>query len=172
MKGKVWLSVAILVLVAMLTIGCGATVPQEEHDEVVAELAACQAEVERVESEVQEAQDRAAEAEAAAEAQASECQSELEATQAELEALQVKVDEAALAAEILGVFLDLALSGEEVTDEDAITAFLELSAMVQEAEDEVLQEKLAALAMSQDLEQDGIDLVVYLLEKVTALSEE
>ena len=44
--------------------------------------------------------------------------------------------------------------------------------MVQEADDEVLQEKLAALALSQNIEQEGIELVVYLLEKVTALSEE
>ena len=86
MKGKVLVFVAVLIFVGLLTAGCGATVPQEEHDEVVAELAACQAEVERAESEAQEAQDRAAEAEAAAEAQAGDCQSELEATQAELEA--------------------------------------------------------------------------------------
>ena len=172
MKGKAWLSVAFLVLVAGLTIGCGATVSQEEHDEVVAELAACQAEVESLESETQEAQERAAEAEAAAATQHSECQSELEATQAELADLQARVREAAVASEMLSVFMNLALSGEEISNEDAMAAFLEVSAMIQESGDEVLQEKLAALALSQNMEQDSIDLVVYLLEKVATLSEE
>ena len=53
-----------------------------------------------------------------------------------------------------------------------MAAFLEIGALIQESGDEVLQEKLVALALSQNMEQDGIDLVVYLLEKVAALSEE
>ena len=164
MKRKVFLTVMILMLVGLLTIGCGATVPQEEHDQVVADLAACQDEVESVKREAQSQV-------AATEAQLNERQSDLEATQAELADLQARVDEAAVASEILSVFVDLALSGEELSNEDAMAAFLELSTMVQEADDELLHEKLAALALSQDIEQEGIDLVVYLLEKVTALSE-
>ena len=119
MKRKVFLTVMILMLVGLLTIGCGATVPQEEHDQVVADLAACQDEVESVKREAQSQV-------AATEAQLNERQSDLEATQAELADLQARVDEAAVASEILSVFVDLALSGEELSNEDAMAAFLEV----------------------------------------------
>jgi hypothetical protein len=172
MKIKLWLSVAILALVGLLTVGCGATVPEEEYDQALADLATARAEVDRVRNEAQSAEEEAQRRAAEAEAQLVEKRSELEATQQQLANLQARVEEATIASEMLAVFVDLALSGQEVSSEDAMSAFLEISAMIQESEDEVLQEKLTALVLSQDMEQEGIDLVVYLLEKVAALSQE
>ena len=66
-----WVCLAALVLMALLVVGCKPTVPQEEYDLVVADLATAEAEIARLEGQLDEAEDKTAEVEGQlAEAQA------------------------------------------------------------------------------------------------------
>jgi len=173
------LAITLLLLLTLLFAACQATVPQEEYDALAAELAATEA----------EAQDQAAEAQAAeAEAQAeierletelAEAQAEIDDLQSqetdvesELRDLQEKAAKAALSAEILDVMVRAVLGSEEMTDEEAVTLFLELSEKVGESDDTELQEKFQAVLFSFGGEAEGIELVEYLIETIGELDEE
>ena len=159
-------------LLALLIAGCQATVPQEEHDRVLADLTAAETEVQRLESELTSAQNELGEAQG----EINDLQQELDAlqnqgTDAELQLreLQAKAEEAVLAAEILDVLVKAALGAEDLTDEDAIQLFVELSSKVEESDDALLQEKFQAVVLSFGGQEEAIELVQYLIEVIGEL---
>ena len=176
-----WL--AVLALVLLLAVGCG--VPQDEHDQVVADLAAAESEVSRLEGELDTAQAEAAEAQsqlAGAESQLADAQEQIASMEEELAALagqddagtqlrelQTKAGRAVLAGEILDVMLKVVLGTEDVSDEEAIQLFLELSSKVEESGDAQLQEKFQAVLFSFGGEEEGIELVEYLIQMIAEL---
>jgi chromosome segregation ATPase len=178
---KRWVCWAALALVALLLVGCKPTVPQEEYDLVVAELATAEAEIARLEGQVSEAEDKTAEVEgqlAEAQAQINDLQQELDDFQSqetdaesELRELREKADRAVLAADILDVIVRAVLGAEEISEEEAVQLFLELSSRVEESGDPVLQEKFQAVLLSFGGQEEGIDLVQYLIEMVAELEE-
>ncbi len=159
-------------LLALLIAGCQASVPQEEHDLVLADLTAAEAEVQRLESELAAAQNELGEAQG----QINDLQQELDTlqnqgTDAELQLreLQVKAEDAVLAAEILDVLVKAALGAEDLTDEEAIQLFVELSGKVEQTDDPVLQQKFQAVLLSFGGEQEALELVQYLIEVIGEL---
>lgn len=159
-------------LLGLLIAGCQASVPQEEHDRVLADLTAAEAEVQRLESELAAAQDELGEAQG----QINDLQQELDALQNQgtdaellLRELQVKAEDAVLAAEILDVLVKAALGAEDLTDEEAIQLFVELSGKVEQTDDPILQQKFQAVLLSFGGEQEAIDLVQYLIEVIGEL---
>lgn len=178
---KRWVCLAALVLAAFLVVGCQPTVPQEEYDLVVADLATAEAEIASLEGQLDETEDRLAEVEgqlAGAQAQIDDLQQELDEFQSletdaerELRELRGKADRAVLAAEILDVIVRAVLGAEEITEEEAIQLFLDLSGRVEESGDPVLQEKFQAVLLSFGGQEEGIDLVQYLIEMIKELEE-
>lgn len=178
---KRWVCLAALVLAVMLVAGCKPTVPQEEYDLVVADLASAEAEITRLAGQLDEAEDKTAEVEgqlAEAQAQIEDLQQELDELQnqetdadRELRELRDKADRAVLAAEILDVIVRATLGADEIADEEAVQLFLELSGRVEESGDPVLQEKFQAVLLSFGGQEEGIDLVQYLIETIAALGE-
>ena len=178
---SIWKSIGLLLFgfVALLVAGCQATVPQEEYDLVVADLAAAEEEITQLEGELVEAEAQSAEAQAQAEeaqAQIEDLQQELADLQgqetdaeAELRELQDKSERAVLAAEILDVIVIAALGAENVADEEVIQLFLELSGRVEESGDQLLQEKFQAVLLSFGGQEEGIELIQYLIEMITEL---
>lgn len=179
MKRLVFLTA--LVLAALLVVGCKPTVPQEEYDLVVADLATAETEIVRLKGQLDEAENKTAEVEdqlAEAQGQIDDLQQELDELQnqetdadRELRELREKAERAVLAAEILDVMVRAVLGAEEITDEEAVQLFLELSSRVEESGDPVLQEKFQAVLFSFGGQEEGIDLVQYLIETIAALDE-
>jgi septal ring factor EnvC (AmiA/AmiB activator) len=173
----------VLALVLLLAAGCG--VPQDEHDQVVADLAAAESDVSRLEGELDTAQAEAAEAQsqlAGVESQLAEAQEQIATLEEELAALdgqddagaqlrelQEKTGRAVLAAEILDVMFRVVLGTEDISDEEAIQSFLELSSKVEESDDAQLQEKFQAVLFSFGGEEEGIALVEYLMQMIGEL---
>lgn len=174
---------AVLALLLLFAAGCG--VPQDEHDQVVADLAAAESEASRLASELTTAQAEAAEAQsqlAEAQSELAEAQEQIASMEEELAALagqdnadtqlrelQEKAGRAVLAAEILDVLVKAALGAEDMSDEQAIQLFLELSGRVEESGDTQLQEKFQAVLFSFGGEEEGIDLVEYLIQMISEL---
>jgi chromosome segregation ATPase len=159
-------------LMILLLVACQATVPQEEHDLVLADLSAAEAEVQRLESELTTAQNELGEAQG----QINDLQQELDALQNQgtdaeikLRELQAKAEEAVLAAEMLDALVKAAFGAEDLTDADAMQLFLELSNKVEASDDAVLQEKFQAVVLSFGGEQEAIELVQYLIEVIGEL---
>ncbi len=173
----------LLALVLLLAAGCG--VPQDEHDQVVADLAAAELEVSQLTGELTSAQAEASEAQsqlAEAQNQLAEAQEQIASMEEEIAALdgqddagaqlrelQEKTGRAVLAAEILDVLVKAALGAEDMSDEQAIQLFLELSSRVEESGDAQLQEKFQAVLFSFGGEEEGIDLVEYLIRMISEL---
>ncbi len=131
-------------LLVLLIAGCQASVPQEEHDRVLADLTAAETEVQRLES-------------------------DLAAAELQLRELQGKVEEAVLAAEILDGLVKAALGAEDLTDEQAIQLFVELSSKLEESDDAILKEKFQAVVLSFGGQEEAIELVQYLIEVIGEL---
>lgn len=172
MSLKIRLSFLIWPLLALLIVACQATVPQEEHDQVLADLAAAEDEVQSLEDELTAVQNELGEAQG----QIADLQGELEALQNQgtdaeilLRELQAKAEDSVLAAEILDVLVKAALGAEALTDEEAIQLFMELSSKVEESDDALLKEKFQAVILSFGGEQEAIDLVQYLIEVIAQL---
>ena len=178
---KRWVCLAALALVTLLVVGCQPRVPQEEYDLVVADLATAEAEIARLEGQLNEAENKTAEVEgqlAEAQAQIDNLQQELDEfrsletdAERELRELREKADRAVLAAEILDVIVRAVLGAEEISDEEAVQLFLDLSGRVEESGDPVLQEKFQAVLLSFGGQEEGIELVQYLIEMIAGLEE-
>jgi len=174
---------AVIALLLLLAVGCG--VPQDEHDQVVADLAAAESEVSRLEGELTAAEAEAEEAQsqlAGAESLLAEAQEQIASLEEELAALggqddataqlrelQEKTARAVLATEILDVMFKVVLGTEDISDEEAIQLFLELSSKVEESGDAQLQEKFQAVLFSFGGEEEGIALVEYLMQMIAEL---
>jgi putative ABC transport system permease protein len=183
MKNHRIVLLAVLALVLLLAVGCG--VSQDEHDQVVADLAAAESEVSQLEGDLATAEAEAAEAQsqlAEAESQLAEAQEQIAAMEEELAALdgqddavaqlrelQEKTGRAVLAAEVLDVMFKVVLGTEDISDEEAIQLFLELSSKVEESGDAQLQEKFQAVLFSFGGEEEGIELVEYLMQMISEL---
>lgn len=159
-------------LLILLLAACQATVPQEEHDRVLANLSAAEAEVQRLEGELATTQDELGEAQG----QINDLQQEIDELQnqgtdaeVQLRELQARAEEAILAAEMLDALVKAALGAEDLTDEEAMQLFLELSNKVEASDDAVLQEKFQAVVLSFGGEQEAIELVQYLIGVIGAL---
>ena len=164
--------IAGMLLALLLIVGCQATVPQEEYDQLAAELATAENEIGNLEAEVSDTQDQVTEAQA----QVEELQEELDTlrnqgtdAEQELRELQEKAGRAVLSAEILDAIVNAALGAEDLTEEDAISVFLELSGKVDESGDPVLQEKFQAVMLSFGGEQEAIELIQYLIQMIADL---
>ena len=179
MKRLVYLTA--LVLATLLVVGCKPTVPQEEYDLVVADLATAETEIARLEGQLNEAENKTAEVEGQlgeAQTQIDDLQQELDelqnqetGTDRELRELREKADRAVLSAEVLDVIVRAVLGAEDLTQEEAIQLFLELSGRVEESGDPVLQEKFQAVLLSFGGQEEGIDLVQYLIGTIAELGE-
>lgn len=163
----------IVPLLILFLAGCQATVPQEEYDQVVADLAASQAEVTRLEGEMTALQGELEDAQS----QIDSLQQELDdlqsqGTDAELQLrdLQERADKAVLAGEILDVLVRAALGAETLTDEEAIQLFLDLSSKVEDSGDPELQQKFQAVVLSFGGEQEAIELIQYLIQVISELN--
>lgn len=178
MRKRNLLAITLFILLTLVITACQATVPQEEYDALAAELAAsetqAQAEIERLEDELAEAQDQVAEAQDQVDdltAEIEELQNQETDVETELRDLKEKAAKAALSAEILDVIVRAVLGTEEMTNEEAVTLFLELSGKVEESGDTELQEKFQAVLFSFGGEAEGIELVEYLIETIGELGE-
>jgi Skp family chaperone for outer membrane proteins len=160
------------------------TILEDELASTQSQLADLEAEVADLETELIDAQTELADAQTElADAQAAlvEAQTELADAQAELVeastaeqellALQEKVAKAAISAEIMDVFLQVGFGGGDLTEEDAMGVFLELTEKVEASGDEGLQEKFQAVLFSFGGEQEALDLVEYMLGTMSALGE-
>lgn len=160
-------------LILFFLVGCQATVPQEEYDLVVADLAASQAEVTRLEGEMATLQ---ADLEVAQD-QIADLQQELDDLQnqgtdaeVQLRDLQERVDKAVLAGEILDVLVRAALGSETLSDEEAIQLFVDLSGKVEASDDAELQQKFQAVVLSFGGQQEAIELIQYLIQVIGELN--
>jgi hypothetical protein len=135
------------------------------------ELDAAQAEAAEAQGQLAEAESQLAEAQE----QIATMEEELAALDgqddagAQLRELQEKTGRAVLAAEILDVMFKVVLGTEDVSDEEAIQLFLELSSKVEESGDAQLQEKFQAVLFSFGGEEEGVELVEYLLQMISEL---
>lgn len=156
------------VLLLLGVVGCGATVPQEEYDLLAAEMATVQGDLTSCQEQVAGHEDEVSRLEA----EAADAQSQVAAAEQELETLQAKIGTAAMSAEIMNVFLQAGFGGEEISEEEGLQIFLELSQKVEASGDTVLQEKFQELLMSFGDQEKALDLVEYLLESMAALDDE
>jgi outer membrane murein-binding lipoprotein Lpp len=176
-----WTMIVIFIALTLAIAGCAATVSQEDYDQVVSDLDAALDEVTTLEDEVAAGQSQVADLEAQVadlETQVSDLEGEITGAQelagaAEegLADLQERVNKAAISAEIMDVFLQVGFGGGDLTEEDAMGVFLELSEKVEASGDEGLQEKFQAVLFSFGGEQEALDLVEYMLGTMSSLGE-
>ena len=185
MNQRRWTMIVLFIVLAIAIAGCAATVSQEDYDQVVSDLDGALDEVTTLEAQVADLEAELVEAQvelADAQTELVETQAELVETQAELvEAgtaqqdlltLQEKVSKAVISAEIMDVFLKVGFGGGDLTEENAMGVFLELSEKVEASGDEGLQEKFQAVLFSFGGEQEALDLVEYMIGTMTSLDDQ
>ena len=90
----------------------------------------------------------------------------------EVQALQDKIQSAAVAADILQLFFTIALSGEELTDEEGVTIFLDLNEKIEASGDEVLEQKFEEAILGGSGDEAMFDFFLYVIEIIAELSSE
>jgi len=176
-----WTMIVIFIALTLAIAGCAATVPQEDYDQVVSDLDSALDEVTTLEYDLVASQNQVADLEAQVadlETQISDLENEITdaqesagAAEQGLADLQERVNKAAISAEIMDVFLQVGFGGGDLTEEDAMGVFLELTEKVEASGDEGLQEKFQAVLFSFGGEEEALELVEYMLGTMSALGE-
>ena len=167
------LTIMSLVL-AFLFAACAPTVPQDEFDQVVSDLASSEQEVDQLQEELRDSQARIEELESQVETletELSDMEAQKSAVEPELLDLQERVANAAASAEIMETFLEVGFGGQELSEADAMSVFQDLSSMVEASGDEELEAKFQAMLLSFGGEEEALELVRYMLGTITSLDE-
>lgn len=175
MKKQRSVVVFLSLVLAFLFAACAPTVPQDEYDQVVSDLASSEQEVDQLQEGLRDSQARIVELESQVdtlETELADLETQKSAAESELVDLQERVAKAAASAEIMQTFLEVGFGGQELSEADAMTVFQDLSSMVETSGDEELEAKFQAMLLSFGGEEEALELVRYMLGTITSLDEE
>lgn len=170
MKAKHHVIGIMLLLVPLILATCTAGVSQEEYDKVKSELATAQAQVEGLESDLSTAQDQIE----TLESEYEDVQNDLRDSQDKVESLEEKIKQAKAKAEVLNGLFVPALTGEldQMTEEEAMSYFLEWRDTIEATGDPEMKEKFQGLIDSGFADNEMMDFFLYLFESIPDTLEE
>ena len=164
MRKKGFLAGVVLLLVLLLTVGCG--VPKEDYEAVVAERDSAQTELQSVKSELDgvESQLDVVKTElATVKAELQSTQSELSAAQSTMQAQEQEIAKAKTFAELISMVFVPALAGEEVNEVELLFQWRD---KVEAAGDAELQRLFDAVMDSEGGDPEILAFFLYLFENL------